>query len=52
MCKNKLIMGEMTLRRILMIPCDMFWRTHLRNIRSIDLLGSSRGIVDSHGDAI
>ena len=33
--KNKLIMGDITLRKILMILCGMFRRTHLSSIRKI-----------------
>ena len=46
--KNKMI----TLRRNLMIPCVMFWRIHLRNIRVIVMIDISTGIVDGNGDAI
>ena len=50
--KGKFRMGDMTLRRFLMITCDMFLREHLSNIRRIYLLGSVMGIVDSIGDEI
>ena len=51
-CNNKLIMGDMNLRRILMKPCDIFWRTHMRRIRSIAIIVSSRGRFYVHGDEI
>ena len=40
--KNKLIMEDMTLMRILMIPCEMFCITHIRSSRIIALIGNSR----------
>ena len=52
MCKNKSRMGDMTLRRILMTPCDILWRNHLKRIRNIALLVSSRGIFYGHGAAL
>ena len=52
MYKNKFMMGDITLRRLLMIPCDMFLRDHWSNTRSIDMLGSVRVRVDSIGDKL
>ena len=52
MYKNKFMMGDITLRRLLMIPCDMFLRDHCSNTRSIDMLGSVRVRVDSIGDEL
>ena len=52
MYKNILIIGETTLWRVLMITCDMFLSYYLRSTRSIDMLRSSRGIVDGHRDSI
>ena len=49
--KRKFIMGCMTLRRVLMIPCYIFLREHFSSTRSIALLGSIRGVVDYHGDS-
>ena len=43
MCKNKLRIWDMDLKRILMIPCEMFLRTHLISTSIIDLLVSSMG---------
>ena len=37
-----LIMGDMTLNGILVIPCEMVCSYHLKSIRIIFLLGSSR----------
>ena len=48
----KLRIGYMTLRRALMIPCEMFLREHLSVIRRIALLVSGRVRVDGRGDAI
>ena len=45
MYKSKFRMVKMILRRVLVIPCEMFLRSHLRNTRSIALLGSGRGRV-------
>ena len=45
-------MGDMTLSMIIMIPCEMFWSTHLKIIRVINLLGIIRGRFDGHGYAI
>ena len=46
------MMGEMTLTRVLIIPCDMFLRLHSRSTRRIFLVGSGRVIVDGRGDAL
>ena len=51
-CKNKSRMGDTTLRRILMIPCDILWNNQLKSIRSIAILGNSRGRVDGRGDTL
>ena len=50
--KNKLIIGSMTLSRILMMPCEIFWRKYFSSISSIALVGSSRVIVDGNRYAI
>ena len=42
MYKSKLRMGDMTLRRFLVISSERFLRYHLRSTRIIALLGSSR----------
>ena len=52
MYKSKYRMGDMILRRVLMIPYRIFLRGHLRNTRSTDMLGDGRGIVDGLGDAL
>ena len=46
MYKSKFNMGGIILIRVLIIPFEMLLRSHLRNTRSIDLLGSCRGRVD------
>ena len=51
MYKSKLRMKKIALR-ILMIICEFFLRGHLRSERSIDLLGSVRGIVNGLEDAL
>ena len=35
-----------------MIPCEIFLRNHLRDTRSIDLIGSVRGRVSGLGDEL
>ena len=52
MYKCKFRMGDMTLRRVVMIPCEMFLRYHLRSTRSIALLESGRGRVDGLMDTL
>ena len=52
MCKSNLRMGEKILRRVLMMPCAVFLRSHLRSARSIALLGSGRGRVGGIWDAL
>ena len=52
MQKSDFRMGENILRRVLVIPCVVFFRDHLRSVRSIFLLGSGRGRVDGLGDAL
>ena len=37
--KSKLRMGDMTLRRFLMISCEIFLRTNLSSTISIDIIG-------------
>ena len=49
---SKFNMGDMILRRVLMIPCEILFREHLRNISSIALLGSGRGRVGCPGDSL
>ena len=48
MCKNKLITGDFTLRRILMIIFEMLLSNHFVSIRIIGLIVSSSGSVDFH----
>ena len=50
--KNKLVMGDIDLRTIIMIPCEIFFRTHLSCISIISLIGSMRSIVDGHGGTL
>ena len=50
--KSKLMMGDMTHRRVIMIQCEMFLRYHLRSTRGIDLLGSVRNRVDLRDEAL
>ena len=45
-------MVENILKRVLMMPCEVFLRYHLRSARNIDMLISGRGIVDGLGDAL
>ena len=52
MYKSKFRMGDMILRRVLMIPCGVLLRSHLRNKRRIYVLGSGRGRVDGLGKAL
>ena len=42
----------MTLRRFLMIQCDVFLEYHLINNRRIDIFDSDRVRVDGLGDAL
>ena len=42
----------MTLRLILMIPCENLLRIHVNSISSIDLIGICRNRVDVCGDLI
>ena len=51
-CKNKSRIGDMTVRRVLMIPCKIFWRIQLKGISIIDFLGINRGGINGHGNAI
>ena len=50
--KIKFSIGDIIFRGVLMIPCEMLWRYHLINVRSIYLLGSGRGRVGGLGDEI
>ena len=52
MYKSKFRVGDMILGRLLMIPCEMFLRNHLRNTISISLLESGRGRADGLGGAL
>ena len=52
MYKSKFRMGNMILRRVIMIPCEMFFWDHLRNTRIISLIGSGRGRVGGLGDVL
>ena len=52
MLKSKFRMGDMNLRKVLIISCGVLLRDHLRNTRNISLLVSGRGIFDDLGCAI
>ena len=52
MCKSNLRTGENILRRVLMMPCAVFLRSHLGSARSIAMLGSGRGRVDGLGGVL
>ena len=52
MYKSKSRMGDMTLRRFLMIKCEMFLRENLRSTSRTALLSSGRGIVYGLGDEL
>ena len=52
MYNNKLVMGFMTLKTILMIPYEMLLRVDLNIIRFIDLIGSCSGGFDGYGDVL
>ena len=45
-------MGGMTLVRVLVITCEMFFRYHLSNTSSISLIGSGKGTFDGLGDTL
>ena len=48
-CKSNLRTRENILGRVLIIPCAVFLRDHLRRARSIDMIGSVRVRVDGLG---
>ena len=48
----KLKMGGGGLRRVLVIPCEVFLGDYLRSTRSIAIIGIGRGRVGSLGDAL
>ena len=50
--KSEFNMRDMVIRRVLIISCETFLRSHLRNTRRIALLGIGRGRVDGLGDEI
>ena len=50
--RSKFRMGDMTLRRLLMITCYMFLRSYLRSTNIISLIDSDRGGVYGLGDVI
>ena len=52
MRNSNLRIGERILSRVLMIPCSVFLRSHLRSASSIAMIGSGRGRVDGLGDAL
>ena len=52
MYKSNFIIGNMIIRKVFMIPCDMFLRSHLINTRSISILRSGRGRVCGLGDEL
>ena len=45
-------MVVMNLSRILIIPCEMFFRIQLKSIMVVTLIISYRGKVDGRGDAL
>ena len=45
-------MANINLRRILVIPYEMYCRTNMRSIGIIDLIDNRRFIVDGLGDAV
>ena len=49
---SKFRMGIVILRMVLMIPYEMFFRSHLRNTSSIVLLVSVRGRIGGLGDSL
>ena len=51
MHKSKYRIGKI-IRRVLMIPCEMFLKDHLRNTRSIALLDSVRVRIGGLRDEI
>ena len=52
MYRSKFRMNDMTLRKALVISCDMFFRDQLRSTRGIALFVSDRGRVDDVVGAI
>ena len=52
MCEIHFRMRENILKRVLMMPCAVFLRSHLMGARIIALLGSGRGTVDGRGDSL
>ena len=50
--KSNIRIGNMIISRVLMISCKMFLRYHLRNTKSIALIGSGGVRVDRIGDAL
>ena len=52
MYKSNFIIGNMIIRKVFMIPYDMFLRSHLINTRSIYILRSGRGRVCGLGDEL
>ena len=52
MYNSRFRMGNMILRRVLVIPCEMFLSRHLRNTGRIALLGNIRDRVGGLGDAL
>ena len=46
MYNSKLRMGDMSLRRALIIPCHMLLREHFKSTRIVSLIGSGSGRVD------
>ena len=52
MYNDKLVMGFMTLKRILMIPYEMLLRVDLNIIGFVDLIVSCSGGFDGYGDVL
>ena len=50
--KYTLITGDMTIRIILVIQCDMFCGIHLKSIIFISLLGIFKAVVNGRRDKI
>ena len=52
MYTSKFSMGDIIIRIVLMIPCEMFMMARSRSISSIAKLGSGGGRVDGCGYAL
>ena len=52
MHKSKFRVGNIILKRVIMIPCEILLRSHLRNTRIIALLDIGRVRVGGLGDVL